>query len=170
MNGRKQLTLLLILIWLLTLKPQPAFAHAVPITSEPAPNAILDEAPPEITIRFNEPVVPDLSRISVLTQAGQALATGTLQTTDSENRILTVAMPDDMNNGAYLVSWQVLSAVDGHTTSGTFSFGVGVTELTAVSEETTLTAIVSPLNVIARWLTVTAITLIVGREKSSRSL
>jgi copper transport protein len=162
MNGRKQLTLLLILIWLLTLKPQPAFAHAVPITSEPAPNAILDEAPPEITIRFNEPVVPDLSRISVLTQAGQALATGTLQTTDSENRILTVAMPDDMNNGAYLVSWQVLSAVDGHTTSGTFSFGVGVTELTAVSEETTLTAIVSPLNVIARWLTVTAITLIVG--------
>lgn len=52
--------------------------------------------------------------------------------------------------------------MDGHTTSGTFSFGVGAVELTAVSQDITVTAQLSPLSAAARWLTLTAIALLIG--------
>lgn len=139
----------------------PAFAHAVPVRSTPATNAILDASPAEVTIQFNEPVVPELSQITVLTQAGQAVDVGTLQAADAENRTLAISLPS-LSDGAYLVSWQVLSAVDGHTTSGTFSFGIGNATLTAVSEEVTVTAQLSPLSAAARWLTLTGISLLMG--------
>jgi copper transport protein len=163
-NGRQQLwqlSLLILFIWLIVLRSQTVSAHAVPVSSSPAANAILDEAPAEIAITFSEPVVPNLSRITVLTQAGQALEVGALQTLDSENLVLSVAFPD-LNDGAYLVSWQVLSAVDGHTTSGTFSFGVGIAELAETDSEVSVTAKLSPTNMVARWLTLTGIALILG--------
>jgi copper transport protein len=136
-------------------------AHAVPVFSDPQPNDILETAPAELSIRFNEPIVPDLSRITVLTQAGQALDLPAAQAADAENRILTIKLPE-LSDGAFLVSWQVLSAVDGHTTSGTFSFGVGEAELTAVSEEVTVSAQLSTLSATARWLNLTGIALLLG--------
>ncbi len=163
-NGRQhiwQLSLLIMFVWLFALRPHPVLAHAVPVSSDPAANAILEEAPAQVAITFSEPVVPDLSRITVLTQAGQTLEVGALQTVDSENLVLSVALPA-LNDGAYLVSWQVLSAVDGHTTSGTFSFGVGVAELAETSTEVSVTAQLSPTNMVARWLTLTGIALILG--------
>ena len=163
-NGRSilyTLSLLLLLTWLFARRPTPVWAHAVPVSSSPATNEILEEAPSEITIRFNEPVVPELSRITVLTQAGQALEAGALQVDDGENRSLSVDLPR-MNDGAYLVSWQVLSTVDGHTTAGTFSFGVGITELAEADTEVSVTAQLSPTNMVARWLTLTGIGLILG--------
>lgn len=140
---------------------EPALAHAVPVSSNPQPNAIVESSPAELTILFNEPVVLDLSRVQVLTQAGQALDVGPLLFADDENRLVAVALPA-LNDGAYLVSWQVLSAVDGHTTSGTFSFGVGEAELTAATEDVTITAQLSPLSATARWMTLTAIALLLG--------
>jgi hypothetical protein len=110
---------------------------------------------------FNEPVVPGLSRIQVLTQAGQALVVGPLRPVEAENRTMSVALPP-LNDGAYLVSWQMLSAVDGHTTSGTFSFGVGEAELAAATEDATVIAQLSPLSATARWLTLTGIALLLG--------
>lgn len=150
------LLLILIGVW-----AQPVLAHAVPVSSDPQPNTILEDTPAEITILFNEPVVPDLSQIEVLTQAGQALAAGPLQPVDADNRTLSLPLPP-LNDGAYLVSWQVLSAVDGHTTSGTFSFGVGEAELTAASEDVAIIAQLSPLSATARWLTLTGIALLLG--------
>ena len=160
-SPRLLLSFIFLLACLLIWQPQSASAHAVPLSSNPDTNEILEETPSEITIVFSEPVVPDLSRITVLTQAGQALDSGSLQITDAENRILSVSVPA-MNDGAYLVSWQVLSAVDGHTTSGTFSFGVGITELTETASEVSVTAQLSATNMVARWLSLTGISLILG--------
>ncbi|MCA9918933.1 MAG: CopD family protein [Anaerolineales bacterium] len=156
---RRTLTLLLMagLLWLWV---QPVFAHAVPEFSNPAPNALLDELPDNLIIQFNEPIVPELSHIDLLTQGGEQVETGPLQIIDANGRTAAVALPD-LNQGAYLVSWQVLSGVDGHTTSGTFSFGYGVAA-TAVTSESTVTAQISPLSATARWLTLTGIALLVG--------
>ena len=151
---------LLLLIGWLWAWAQPVFAHAVPERSDPAPNALLDDAPDNLTIEFNEPIVLNLSRIDVLTQAGEAIETGALQIVDADGRILSVSLPE-LEQGAYLVSWQVLSTVDGHTTAGTYAFGVGVAA-TAVATESTVTAQLSPLSAAARWLTLTGIALLMG--------
>jgi copper transport protein len=137
----------------------PVFAHAVPVRSDPPANARLEASPSEVSITFSEPVVPELSRITLLTQSGETVSTGPLVTADSDGRTLAVAV-DDLASGAYLVSWQVLSAVDGHTTSGTFSFGVGVDA--AAGGATAVTARFSPLSAAARWLTLTGIALLIG--------
>ena len=116
----------------------------------------------EIVIEFNEPVVPDLSRIDLLTQAGDAIETGELTAVD-DNHTLKVGVPN-LEEGAYLVSWQVLSAVDGHTTSGTFSFGVGV-EAIAIASDDAVSAQISTLSAAARWLLLMAVSLLMAFVK-----
>ena len=159
-NRRLILLFVVLLAGLLWAWVQPVFAHAVPEFSNPAPNALLDELPDNLIIQFNEPIVADLSRVALLTQAGEAVETGPLTLIDADGRTLAVSLPD-LAQGAYLVSWQVLSTVDGHTTSGTFAFGFGVAA-TAVTSENTVTAQLSPLSAIARWLTLTGIALLMG--------
>ncbi|MEZ4595067.1 MAG: CopD family protein [Chloroflexota bacterium] len=151
---------LLLLAGLLWLWVQPVLAHAVPEFSNPAPNALLEELPDNLIIQFNEPIVPELSRIELLTQGGEAVETGPLQLIDANGRTAAISLPD-LDQGAYLVSWQVLSAVDGHTTSGTFAFGYGVAA-TAVATESTVIAQISPYSAAARWLTLTGIALLMG--------
>ncbi|MCA9924414.1 MAG: copper resistance protein CopC [Anaerolineales bacterium] len=153
---------ILIVLFLWGTAVSPVYAHAVPETSTPRPNVVLETSPTEIRIQFNEPVVPNLSRISVLTQIGQAIETGALTTADADGRILMVTLPQPLHDGAYLVSWQALSAVDGHNTSGSFSFGVGDTELTAVSADASVQVNVSPMSAAARWLTLTGLSLLMG--------
>ena len=152
---------MLLLGGLLLLLPKPVQAHAVPVQAEPAANTILEEAPDQLRIWFNEPIVPDLSRISLLTQAGQAIEAGAAASGDDENRSLVLVLPE-MGNGTYLVSWQVLSAVDGHTTTGTYSFGVGVASLAGVAGATETSAQIDPLSAGARWLSLTGIVLLIG--------
>jgi putative copper export protein/methionine-rich copper-binding protein CopC/mono/diheme cytochrome c family protein len=126
------LTAVIVVIFFFTL--QTAAAHAVPISSSPLPNHILDEGPADLSIYFNEPVVPEFSRIRLLTQAGQPLDVGPTQPLGDDNRSLGISLPP-LSEGAYLVSWQALSAVDGHTTSGTFSFGVGDVALAIIEAD-----------------------------------
>ena len=149
------------LLLLLIIRNPIVYAHAVPEHAEPNANEILEEAPTEITITFNEPVVPSLSRIRLLTQAGEEIDVGALRVVDEENIILAVDLPE-LKEGAYLVSWQVLSTVDGHTTSGTYSFGVGETVLTAISDDVTIIAQFSPIGATARSLSLLAVSLFIG--------
>ncbi|MCL4265654.1 MAG: copper resistance protein CopC [Anaerolineae bacterium] len=159
MNLKRIFWLFVLLVFIGTAVPQ-AHAHAVPEFSSPAPNAVLGESPAQISIQFNEPVVPTFSQIRLLTQSGEEVDIGPLRALDLENRMIGVEVPP-LPQGAYLVSWQVLSAVDGHTTSGTYSFGVGVAAM-AVSNEATLSAQISVLDAVARWLTLTAVSLLMG--------
>lgn len=157
----RQFFLLLLFFLLLIGLPQSAAAHAVPVESEPRPNQILAESPTVVLIEFNEPVVPELSQIHILTQAGARVQATVVYPTDDDNRILQVDLPP-LDDGAYLVSWQVLSSVDGHTTNGSFSFGVGDAVLTAVSNDINITAQLSPLNSVARALFALGVALLMG--------
>lgn len=151
----------LLLAGLLWSPVQPVLAHAVPEFSNPAPNALIDELPDNLIIQFNEPIVANLSRIDLLTQSGEAVDTGPLQLIDADGRTAAVSLPV-LEPGAYLVSWQVLSGVDGHTTSGTFAFGYGVAATAVTTTESTVTAQLSPLSATSRWLTLIGIALLMG--------
>lgn len=155
--------LFFLLVGLLWFWVQPVLAHAVPQFSNPAPNALIEEVPDNLIIEFNEPIVANLSRerIDLLTQAGEAVHTGPLLLLDADGRTAAISLPD-LEPGAYLVSWQVLSGVDGHTTSGTFAFGYGVAATAVANTQSTVTAQLSPLSATSRWLTLIGLALLMG--------
>jgi copper transport protein len=103
----------------------PASAHAALETSEPADGTTLETAPSAITMSFTEPPDLELSTVTVLDPSGAELETGTLEDGPAP-RSLSVPLPAGLGEGAYTVSWRVISLADGHPTAGAFVFGIGV--------------------------------------------
>jgi copper transport protein len=100
--------------------PGTAFAHAGFVSSTPEPGSMLGTAPGEVILTFSEPLNTKLSRTMVLEPDGST-ATGRVATDDR----MTVDLTTNQT-GIYEVSWTTVSVVDGHTLSGSFRFGVGV--------------------------------------------
>jgi copper transport protein len=154
--------LLLVSIGLSRAGSRPALAHAILVGSDPAPNSIVNRPPQEIWLLFSEPVEPAFSDIAVFSQSGQRLETGDLRVANADQTALVVTLAPPPT-GTYLVSWRVLSSVDGHTTSGTFPFGVGVATLSG-QVGSTVSAAQPPtlLSSGGRWLTLTGLILFLG--------
>lgn len=144
---------------------KPAAAHAVPTASKPAANEILETGPETLEMSFSEPVVPAFSSIQVLSAAGQPLETGPLTPISNDNTRVQIALPP-LNNGSYIVSWKVLSAVDGHSTSGIFPFGVGVghMDMSAAGPGQVVTNAPrpTPASLVARWFNLAGAALLLG--------
>ncbi len=102
----------------------PAGAHAVPAAMEPPPNARLDRAPGEVVIRFTERVEARPSSLEVLDARGQRVEQGAAAVVPGDPWRYRVALPA-LPDGVYTVAWRVLSADDGHVTSGAHVFTVG---------------------------------------------
>ena len=102
-----------------------ASAHAGFISSDPSDGQVLPTAPASITMAFSEPPDPDLSSVTVFDASGATIETGPLERGVAP-RSLELALPDDLGDGVYTVSWVVVSEADGHLTPGVFAFGVGV--------------------------------------------
>ncbi len=102
----------------------PAGAHAVPATADPASNARLDAPPREAVIRFTERVEARPSTLEVLDARGQRVDLGGAAVDPADPWRYRVGLPP-LPEGAYTVSWRVLSADDGHVTSGAHAFTVG---------------------------------------------
>ncbi|MDX1524591.1 MAG: CopD family protein, partial [Anaerolineae bacterium] len=93
---------------------------------------------------------------------GQRVDNADLTPANEANTEFTVSLKP-ISEGTYLVSWRVLSSVDGHTTSGTFPFGVGVGELSAEAGSVSSSATQpTPFSIGGRWLTLTGIVLLLG--------
>lgn len=147
---------------LLWARANVALAHAVLVSAEPGLNAILETAPSQVRIVLTEPVAPAFSRIAVFAQSGQQVDNGDLRADNEDSTALVVTLPP-LVDGTYLVSWEVLSTVDGHTTSGSFPFGVGVGQLSAAPGSVTSTAQQPTLfSTGARWLNLTGLALLLG--------
>lgn len=100
----------------------PARAHAVLATSDPADGATLSSAPNQVVLEFSEPIDDAASSVKVLDTNGGSVG-GEIATPSSD--VLTVPL-ESPGKGVYIVTWRVLSTVDGHVTAGTLAFGVGV--------------------------------------------
>ena len=100
-----------------------AEAHANYVRSNPASDARLVKPPTEVRIEFSEPPDPKGSDIEVLDTAGKRHDEGDVGPSGDPNglRVSLEPIPD----GGYLVAWTTTSAVDGHTTKGSFAFVIG---------------------------------------------
>lgn len=96
----------------------PAFAHAAYESSDPDNGSTVSQPPSRVIADFTERLNPDASSLSVFDPCGtQVDGRDSLIATDR----ITISMSAD-KQGTYVVRFDVLSAVDGHTTSGQFSF------------------------------------------------
>jgi copper transport protein len=99
----------------------PAAAHAELLNTTPGNGAELSRPPTEVQMTFTEPVNLVRDGIRLVDGAGAVLPT---PDPTVEGGTVTWQMPADLSEGAYVVTFRVVSA-DGHPISGAFSFGVG---------------------------------------------
>ncbi|MEY4873650.1 MAG: hypothetical protein RJB41_352, partial [Actinomycetota bacterium] len=117
--------LALVVVALLTvLAPaQIASAHAILLTSEPAPSAVLDQSPTEIALFFNEFVDTVFGRIRILDSSGNDVQT-VKPIRDATSKSIVRAPISPLEPGTYVVVWRVAS-VDSHPIQGSFTFQIG---------------------------------------------
>ena len=101
--------------------PAAASAHALPIESSPSPGASVAGAPPAITVTFSEPLNRPLSTLTLTTSRG-VVVRSTLTSDGPATLVLRPARR--LARGVYDVRWHTVSADDGHSVQGTYSFGV----------------------------------------------
>ena len=128
-----------------------AEAHALLASSVPPAGALLETSPPSVVLTFTETPDPALSVVHVLDSRGTAVERGKQHSVPGQRQMLAVDIPS-LAEGVYTVTWRTTSSVDGHTTGGSFSFGVGVAPSNAVTAtRTPSTPRPSPLAVFGRW-------------------
>ncbi len=142
-----------------------ASAHADLKHSDPAENAVLDQAPARVTIEFTEPVEPNLSKIEVLFEDG-TVVDGNDTTRDPNNTAVLYVSQTSSRTGTYIVSWRALSEADGHVTSGSYVFSVGKpidpTRAAAQGSNAVSSPLDTLLSTVARALTFIAEALLAG--------
>ncbi len=100
-------------------------AHSILVKSTPAENTRLDSTPAEIRLWFSEPLEPRYSRFDLHDSSGNILATAT-STVDSADAHQMFMPLNPLADGLYSISYMASSAADGHHTTGSFPFSVGV--------------------------------------------
>jgi copper transport protein len=104
--------------------PLPAHAHAVLDRALPAPGGSVGTPPAEAVLVFSEPIDARFSAV-VVRDARGAQVSGPAHAGDDGKTLIAPLQP--LPTGIFTVRWRVLSAVDGHVTSGVYAFGVGET-------------------------------------------
>ena len=102
--------------------PAAAVAHPLLVTSAPAPGSIVPGVPSTLTLAFSEASVPRGSAVTVTGPGKRRIVLRRLKSSDG-GRQLAAALPKKLSSGVYFVRWVALGD-DGHTTSGSFAFGL----------------------------------------------
>jgi copper transport protein len=154
----------------LALAGPSASAHALLSSSEPAANAALDRAPERVSLTFTERPDLTLSLIRVLDGSGRDVEQGSARSVPGADRSLYVALRP-LERGVFTVTWRTTSAVDGHTTAGSFSFGVGIDPASAAPPPAApSTPRPTPAGAAGRWLLYVGLSLLVGAAATGLAL
>lgn len=150
----------LIVLWLTGVSARPADAHANLMQSDPPAQSSVTRAPDQINLVFSEAVEPRFIDVSVTDRDRKRVDGGDARLAPGTNDSV-IATLGEVPPGVYTITWQVVSAVDGHTTRGLVPFNVGDPGAvpdplsaeaigTATSEEASVQS--GPAGVIGRWL------------------
>ena len=140
-----------------------ASAHAILVTSEPAPSAVLDQSPTEIALFFNEFVDTVFGRIRILDSSGNDVQT-VKPIRDASNQSIVRAPISPLEPGTYVVIWRIASS-DSHPVQGSFSFQIGNTsaDVSAIRNGQLLERHgLARLFDVIRWVTYLGIVLLIG--------
>ncbi|GCE08380.1 hypothetical protein KDAU_57090 [Dictyobacter aurantiacus] len=102
--------------------------HGEYVSSVPAANAMLTKAPTTVTVRFSEPVDPNLSDIQVYDVTGRLVNTAPAKLNGNDRQTMVVPMQAN-NSEIYLVTWHNTSTDEGHRDSGSFRFFVNISPM-----------------------------------------
>jgi len=118
--GGRPFRLVTVFLLLLSLPISQAAAHALVVTSTPAPNATVAGPQLDLRVQFSDRIDKKRSKLSLAGAAGQSLPIQPLEVDGADTLAGHVA---DLPAGGYRLLWQVL-AVDGHITRGEIPFTV----------------------------------------------
>ena len=136
----------------------PAYAHGYIVRALPEDRAALERAPARLQYWFSESLEPAFSTLALRDRAGQLLATGEV---DPDNHLrMSLTVPADLADGAYLVDLRPAFASDGHVVAETRVFFVGQAADAAVSGSSGYA--LEPLEVLWRTLLYAACLLLFG--------
>ena len=158
-----RLALVVVAILTVLAPAQLASAHAILLTSEPAPSAVLDESPTEIALFFNEFVDTVFGKIRILDSAGNVVQT-VKPIQDAANHTIVRAPILLLEPGTYVVVWRVASD-DSHPVQGSFSFQIGnkSTVISATAQYQVLERHgLARLFDVIRWVTYLGVVLLIG--------
>ena len=100
-----------------------ASAHVQYVSSTPSPSApILPSAPKQVSVTLSEAVERGTGTIRVTNDTGARFDVPPVMYS-SDGRTMSASL-DPSGPGIYTVTWTAVSAVDGHFTAGSFSYGV----------------------------------------------
>ena len=113
---------LLVTVVALLLGPaSAASAHAVLVSSSPAADAVVPNAPAEVVLTFSESVRQVSGKIRVIAPDGSRADRGEPA---FDGGVVTISVDQAAGRGTYLLSYRVISA-DSHPVSGAFTYSVG---------------------------------------------
>lgn len=131
----------------------PVSAHANLVRAEPGISASVPTAPATVRLSFSEAPEPRYSDVTIFNATRERFDTGDLHVAPDDRESLIIGVRD-LPQGIYTVVWKTTSAVDGHTTGGSFAFAVGAASITgsAATQSTVTFAGPTPLEVVTKWL------------------
>ena len=135
-------------------------AHAALRLANPLEGATLGDTPTAVQLSFTEKPEPSLSVIRVLDPAGASYHIGRPSPVAGDPLSLTIPIRP-LDQGIYLVSWRILSAVDGHASAGVYAFGVRVSPAGTAAAAITYPP-ASRLEILARWLFIVGLVGLLG--------
>jgi copper transport protein len=101
----------------------PALAHAALLASDPQDGVVLDTAPEQVVLTFNQPVGIGLGAVRVVGPDGERVDGGAPELRDGGRRVVA-ALPRAEQRGTYVLLWRVMSE-DSHPVSGASTFSIG---------------------------------------------
>jgi copper resistance protein C len=107
-----------------TLAAPTAWAHAFLDHANPAVGSTVPTAPAAVTMWFTQQLEPAFTTATVTDASGNTVDAGPAQVDPTDPTELRVPLKK-LSPGTYTVAWHALS-VDTHTTTGHFTFTVGV--------------------------------------------
>jgi copper transport protein len=138
-----------------------ASAHAVLQSSNPAEGAVLQTAPGQVTLTFDETVSLPPQALQVLDSTQKDVAAGPATHPGGVGATVAVPLASGLARGSYLVSWHVISA-DSHPVSGAFVFSIGAAGKVAKVTVPKAGTGVGPLLGLARFASYTGVALLLG--------
>jgi copper transport protein len=157
-RGSRTAAILIVAVVAFLAGASPASAHSSLERSDPPNGGMVPAGRPTLTLWFSEPIIGEASTFDLHTPDGVQVAdTASVSEADGQGIVGIEVAP--LAETTYRLDWSVLSADDGHPSSGTVEFGVGTRP---VVEATGGGGLPSGRNLLLRWLDLSAIMLVIG--------
>ena len=136
-------------------------AHAGLLSSDPTAGARLGASPQAVRLTFSEQPEDSLSEIRVLGPGGEPEQLGRARSPGGDPSTLEVPVRR-LGKGVYTVNWKVFSAIDGHTSDGTFAFGVQAAPTGVAAGAGATASRSSRFELLARWVFLLGVVVLIG--------